>query len=138
VLLRSLERHTPLRVAAVGVALIGLGLALMPLGSGVLFAAGTVVVWTIGEMLALPLSNAAVAHRADAASRGRYMGAYAVSFSCAFVVAPAVGTAIYQLAGPPVLWGCIGVVGVALSLGFWRLAPEFVSGAARPESDGAE
>lgn len=135
VLLRTLERFTPLRVAAFGVLLIGLGLALMPLGSGTLFAAGTVVVWTVGEMLALPLTNAAVAHRADAASRGRYMGAYAVSFSFAFVVAPAVGTAVYQLAGPVVLWSCIGLVGAVLSAGFWRLAPAFVSAGGRSGID---
>ena len=93
-------------------------------------AACTVVVWTVGEMLALPLTNAAVAHRAHPASRGSYMGAYTVSFSAAFVVAPALGTFVYQVAGPAALWGAIGVVGAVLGVGFWRLAPEFSRGAA--------
>lgn len=125
VLLREVERLPALRVAAAGVLLIGAGLALLPLGRTGLFAAVTVVVWTLGEMLALPLTNAAVAHRADPASRGRYMGAYTASFSAAFVVAPAAGAAVYQYLGATALWVGVGGVGAALCVGFWQLAPAF-------------
>ena len=86
----------------------------MPLGSGFVFAAMTVTVWTFGEMLTMPLMSAAVAERAPADSRGRYMGLFTMSFALAFVFAPALGTWVYATVSPAALWYGIGVLGVLL------------------------
>ena len=137
VLLRAIERRDQLRVAGLGAALVGAGFALLPLGSTWPFAALTVLVWTCGEMLSVPLSNGVASRRAPAASSGRYMGAYSLAFAVAFVLAPALGTAVYQRVGPAALWGGVGAVGVALSLAClglsrWvRLRP---AGAAEPSA----
>ncbi len=122
VLLRFVERFHHLRVAALGSLLVCTGLALMPLSRGVVFAASTVLVWTAGEMLSLPMTNATAGLRSGVASSGRYIGAYTLSFSCAFVLAPLVGTTVYQRFGPNVLWAAIGVAGLPLWAGFFALA----------------
>jgi MFS family permease len=80
------------------------------------------VVLTIGEMLSMPITNAVVAERAGTASVGRYMGAYALAFSTAFVIGPIVGTAIYQNFGPRLLWLGIGAIGLFLALAFTALS----------------
>ncbi|MEN6311333.1 MAG: MFS transporter, partial [Acidobacteriota bacterium] len=87
--------------------LLGAGLGLMPLGRGFAFAALTVAVWTVGEMLSMPLVTALIAGRADDATRGRYMGMFSFTFSLAFILAPLGGTAVYGRFGGDALWfGC--------------------------------
>ena len=120
-ILHRVERLSPLAVIGPGAFLRCLGFALLPLGRGALFAAGTVVVWTVGEMLTLPLANIFVAARAGPGRAGRYIGAYTMAFSTAFLVAPALGLSVYGRFGGGVLWGAAGAVGGGLWLGFRAL-----------------
>ena len=112
-------------MAGAGGLLIGIGFGLMPFGSTTAFAVLTVLVWTFGEMLALPFTNAAVASRAGAGRAGSYMGLYTMAFSLAFILAPIVGTAVYEHVGPEVLWLGVGGSGVLLAAGFARLSRAF-------------
>jgi len=122
VLVRAIEHRDHLRLAGLGSFLVCLGFSLMPLANGTLFVAGTIVVWTVGEMLSLPLTNAFASLRGGVAGTGRYLGAYMFAFATAFVVAPLAGTAVYQRWGANTLWyGCAGV-GVILIMGFWWLS----------------
>jgi MFS family permease len=89
----------------------------MPLGSTAAFAALTIGVWTVGEMLSLPMLNAVVAGRATAANQGRYMGLYTMAYSVAFIIAPVSGTRIYETFGATVLWVAIGGLGLPLLAG---------------------
>jgi MFS family permease len=138
-ILHQTERMAPLSIIGPGAFLLCLGFALLPLGRGALFAAATVLVWTVGEMLALPMTNIFVAARAGAARSGAYMGAYTMAFATAFLIAPAVGLQIYDRYGGGVLWGAAGGVGGALWLGFWVLgrvlaSPPSSTASARPTS----
>jgi predicted MFS family arabinose efflux permease len=127
ILIRWAESRGRLALIGLGSFLTCGGLALMPLGSSVAFVALTICVWTMGEMLALPLLNAAVADRASPGKRGQYMGIYTMAFSLAFVFAPACGTQVYDTLGPDWLWFGIGALGVVLWA--WALA---LSRAVRP------
>ncbi|MEO7793307.1 MAG: MFS transporter, partial [Thermoanaerobaculia bacterium] len=120
-ILHRVERRAPLSIIGPGAFLVCLGFALLPLGRGALFAAATIAVWTVGEMLALPMTNVFVAARAGSARAGRYMGAYTMAFATAFLIAPALGLSVYDRFGGNVLWGAAGVVGAVLWLGFWAL-----------------
>lgn len=122
VLVHSLSRRNPLKVSGVGAFLFCGGLALLPLGSGFGFVVFTVVVWTLGEMLVFPLVSSAVADRAPEESRGTTMGLLNLSFASAFVVAPLVGTWIYQNLGPARLWYGCGAVGLVVWAGFQAVA----------------
>jgi predicted MFS family arabinose efflux permease len=122
VFVRSLENRDPLRLVAFGTVLMCGGFALMPLGSGVWYVAATIVVWTVGEMLVMPQSNAFASLRAGAGGTGRYMGAYMLAFATAFVAAPLAGTTVYQRWGGDVLWLACGAAGVVLASGFAALS----------------
>lgn len=126
------EKRDRVFLAGMGCFLVATGFALVPLGTSVAFIALTIAVWTTGEMLSLPLFNALVADRTDAATRGRYMGLYTMAFSVAFVLAPLLGTFVYERFGPDVLWYGLGALGppmwlVALALRR-RLAPAVPAG----------
>lgn len=125
VLVHALRDRDPLKLTAVGGFLFGLGLALLPFGRGFLYAAFTVAVWTLGEMLTLPILSGVVANRAGEANRGLYMGLFVLSFEGAFVLAPLAGTWVYQRFGPTTLWLACGAVGVVLWIGFWALSGVF-------------
>jgi MFS family permease len=125
VLVRRLSGAAPLRVAAWGTLLFGLGFALLPLYRGYPFVAATVVVWTFGEMLSMPFLETVAASRGDEGSRGRYLGAYNFGYSLAFAGAPALGAWLYQRFGAVPLFAGIGVLGVTLWLGLRALSPRF-------------
>jgi predicted MFS family arabinose efflux permease len=122
VLIHSLARRDPLKVAGFGSFLFGAGLALLPFGSGLGYAVFTVAIWTVGEMLAFPLLTSAVAARAPEELRGTYMGLLNFSFAAGYVVAPLVGTWVYQHLGARTLWLGCGVVGVVVWAGFYAVA----------------
>lgn len=120
VLMHWAQQRNRLLLIAVGASLVCSGMAMLPLGSSAGFAILSTLIWTAGEMLSLPLMNALVADRAAAGSQGRYMGAYTMTFSAAFVVAPFTGTWVYERFGPETLWLGIGLL--ALPLLAWCLA----------------
>jgi|CXWL01.1.fsa_nt_gi predicted MFS family arabinose efflux permease len=121
VLVRALDGRAPLRLLAIGSLLVCCGFGMLPLGRGVAFAAASVVVWSIGEMLSLPYASLVTASRAPAGRAGSYMGAYSVAFSVALISAPAVGLRIYERFGPAALWSGIAGLGAVLCLGFRAL-----------------
>jgi MFS family permease len=122
VLVHRVGSRDPLKLVGIGGLLFGLGMALLPFGTGFAFAAFSVVVWTIGEMLAFPLSAGAVANRSDESNRGTYMGLYTLSFEGAWVFAPLVGTWIYQTRGAKTLWLGCGAVGIIILIGFYGVS----------------
>jgi predicted MFS family arabinose efflux permease len=121
-LIRAVESRDRMRMVGVGAFLVCGGLALLALGSSWAVAVLSMVILTTGEMLSMPITNAVVAERAGTSSVGRYMGAYALAFSTAFVIGPIVGTAVYQHFGPRALWLGIGAVGSMLALAFAALS----------------
>jgi MFS family permease len=77
----------------------------------VLPLAATVVVWTVGEMAAAPMSSAYVAELSPVRLRGRYQGAYGSTFALSHILAPAVGTWLYARS-PEGIWLVCGAVSV--------------------------
>ncbi|HEX4960459.1 MAG TPA: MFS transporter [Thermoanaerobaculia bacterium] len=111
------EAFRPLTMVGAGAFLIGLGFAILPLGSTMLLAAVSVVVWTTGEMLGTPAAGGWVASRAGT-HRGKYMGLYSMTWGLGWIVAPPVGAFLYQVAGPESLWLAAGMLGGLAWAGF--------------------
>jgi MFS family permease len=108
------RRLPPRRVIAAGVLLTGIGFGTTALATSAPALAATVVVWTLGEITAAPVSSAYVADISPPHMRGRYAGAFGLSFSLAQIVGPAAGTSLYA-ASPDVLWGGCVVLGALAS-----------------------
>ena len=108
---------------AASTVLVGLGFGLNALAhTAPLYALG-VIVWTMGEIGVLPVSSALVADVAPPHVRGRYQGAYGLSFGLAVCAAPALGTLVLQRFGAVTLWsGCL-LLSLAIAAGHLALAP---------------
>lgn len=76
---------------------------------GLLLAA---VIWTFGEMIAIPVSGAYAADIAPPGRAGQYAGAYASMFSLAILVGPWAGTVALERFGGTALWCGVLVVGL--------------------------
>jgi predicted MFS family arabinose efflux permease len=120
VLIHALRRRSEMKIIALGAALIGIGYGLLPFGRGFGYAAFTVVVWTMGEILTMPLTATVTASRAGA-SAGRYMGVLSLTFSLAWFIAPFSGNWLYATIGGDALWTLAGGIGLLTAAGIWAL-----------------
>ena len=69
-----------------------------------------VVIWTIAEVMNMPLVASVTADLAPRNLRGRYMGTFMATWSASSLVAPLIAGPIIQHAGPEALWTlCIGL-----------------------------
>ncbi len=74
------------------------------------------IVFTIGEMIAMPVNNGYMASLAPDEMRGRYQGVMSVTWSSATMFGPSLGLLLYH-ANPPLLWiSVMGLSFVAASL----------------------
>ncbi len=133
VLIKGLEKRDAGRVLGFGLFLMCAGFGLLQFGDSLLFAAGTVVVWTLGEMLAFPFSNVLVARMAGPRRIGQAMGMYTAVFSIASVIAPVVGLYTLDRFGGDVLWTAAGLIGLPV----WILTAALAR-SLRPSSEAAE
>jgi len=85
---------------------------------------GTVVIWTVGEMILLPSLSATVADFAPPHLMGAYMGLYQVAFSVAFLVGPWGGIALLDRVGPASPWIASFAAALLSALLFSRLRVE--------------
>src|SRR5678816_721147 len=70
-----------------------------------------IVILTLGEMIAMPVSTAYIANLAPENLRGRYMGTFGFSWSLALTFGPAAGMALFAF-DPVLLWVACGLSGV--------------------------
>ncbi|HEU0130091.1 MAG TPA: MFS transporter [Mycobacteriales bacterium] len=115
------RRYRPPRVMAIGAVTLGGGYALMgTVGRSLPLLLATVLVWTLGEMLGSPTSQAYLAAIAPQDLRGRYAGGLGLAWSLAFTVGPLLGGTALAV-GHGTLWVGSGVLAVASGLVFLTL-----------------
>lgn len=110
------------RVLAAASLLVGLGFGGFAFCSTALQYAAATAVWTVGEILALPVAHAVVADLSPESLRGRYQGAFSLSWGLGVLAAPIAGASVMQRLGAPALWsGCLAL-GVLVALAHLALA----------------
>ena len=106
--LRVIDRLPGVPTLAISAVIMGVGFGLTAVASSVPFYMLTVVVWTLGEIGFNAVGPAMVADIAPAHLRGRYNGVIGMSFGAAALVAPLVGTQVFENYGETALWaGCL-------------------------------
>jgi len=118
-MIRSVPRS---RVMAVASLLVGIGFACNAHAKGVAVYALGIVIWTLGEILQMPVSSSVVVDLAPPAFRGGYQGAFGLLFAASQTIAPLTGGFVLQHLGGTWLWyGCLAVC-TACAFGHLRLA----------------
>jgi predicted MFS family arabinose efflux permease len=132
-LMHALRRRNPARVVAAGTLLLGLGFGLTPFGDTTAFAVFSVVVWTFGEILTLPMLLTLTTLRSDPAAMGEYQGLTSLAFATATTFGPALATRLWEAAGPEWVWYACAALGATMALGFARTRGE---GHGEPAAEG--
>jgi MFS family permease len=111
---RVLAKRRPAFVMPVSAVIIGLGFGLTAFAHTPLLYAGTVLVWTAGEMLNAPSNSALLAGLSPVHMRGRYQGVFGLSWQGASFLAPTLGGLVRGHLDNTTLWlGCLGATLVA-------------------------
>ena len=114
--LTTLTRRLPARrMMAAGYLLAGLGFALNAFAHTIPMLAAGIVLFTLGEMTAMPVQAAYIANLAPAHLRGRYVGVFGLNWAFALIVAPGLGLRVLAY-NPALLWLACGALG-ALAAG---------------------
>jgi MFS family permease len=105
--LTTVTRKFPARrVMALGYLLIAVGFGLNSVARTVPALVGCIAIFTFGEMLMMPVSAAYMADLSPPTMRGRYTGAYGMTWAVAMTLGPAMGMTLFAV-GPMALWlGC--------------------------------
>lgn len=115
--LTTITKRFPARtVIAIGYVLIALGFGSNALTRTLPLLVLTTVLFTIGEMISMPVASAYVADLAPEDQRGLYMGTYGLVWSVASICGPSLGMFMFSV-NHRVLWlicGCIGLTASAI------------------------
>jgi MFS family permease len=103
------------RVMAIGYLLLGFGFALNMFAHTIPALIVCVMVFTLGEMIAMPVTGAYIADLSPEHMRGRYSGAFGLTWACGLVIGPALGLKLlaYNVAA---LWFSCGVLGLVAAV----------------------
>ena len=101
----------------------GVGAALGAMSHGTAGFAGSVLIWTLGQIGIAVRFGDTFADLAPAELRGRYMGLASTTWSVGTVLGPLAGTALLDLAGPTVLGSASAISGIALFAAQRAFAP---------------
>jgi MFS family permease len=114
--LTTITRRFPVSwVLATGYLLVGFGFAMNAFAHSVPALAGCIVIFTVGEMIAMPISAAYVSNLAPAHMRGRYMGVYGLNWALALIIAPGLGMKMLAY-NPTVMWLSCGGLGLLAAI----------------------
>jgi MFS family permease len=106
--LTTLTRRFPARrVMAAGYLIIGAGFALNYFARTVPALAACMIIFTLGEMVTMPMASAYIANLAPAHMRGRYLGVSALTWSVALIFGPGLGMKLFAL-NPALYWPACG------------------------------
>lgn len=113
-LVQYLRELASRKVLAFGYALIGIGCALFAVASSLTGFIVAMAIFTIGEIVALPIGMAYSSALAPEEYRGRYFGIRGMSWALAGVIA-SVGAWLYGELGP-MSWAILGVFSLAAAV----------------------
>jgi MFS family permease len=120
---RLLDGRDRASVLAVSMLLVGIGGGLGAVVHSGVSHAGSILVWTLGEIGIAVMFGATFAELAPGDLRGRYMGVASTTWSLGAVLGPLLGTALLDHAGRTALWAACSATGLALFAAQHAVAP---------------
>ncbi len=123
VLIHNLEgkRH-PLQYTALGVVIVGVGFMLVNiLPAAHLTALLVIAIVTLGEMMSMPFMSSFWVARTNNFNRGEYAAIYTMTWSCAQIGAPLLGSMVIEYINYRTLWWLMGVLCTIAAIGLLNL-----------------
>lgn len=118
------KKNYNLEISAIGVLIMGLSFWILGWTMWVGIALISTLLVTVGEIFAMPFSNAFALNRPKLENRGRYMALYGMSYSVGFIAGPWLGTKLVGMYGWPTMWALISSFSLISGIGMWILAKQ--------------
>ncbi len=119
---RQTKHYAPLKVLGVGTFIYAVALGSIAIGQGFWAFWGSMVLFTVGEMILMPTSTTYTANLAPADMRGRYMSIYTLTWGAASGIGPVLGGFLNDNLGARSPWIGGLVIGLVSAAGFVLLA----------------
>ncbi len=116
------SRYPRLLVIAAGSFFYAVGVGSVALAQGVAGFLVSMVILTIGELIAMPTSTALTADLAPAEMRGRYMSLYSLTFGIGVGIGPVIGGLLNDNLAPQAIWIGGFVLAFLAGVGFLLLS----------------
>lgn len=118
------KRRPPMFYIVLGTGVVAMAYAVLSVPGGFYTALAVLclVLFTLGEMLALPFINAFVVTRSHIHNRGQYAAAYTLSWSVAQIIGPMAGLSVAEKWGYNWLWAGMALLLLLCALGFSYLS----------------
>lgn len=130
---RWTKRYSTLRMVALGSLFYAVGVGSVALGTGFWGFLISMVIMTIGELIAVPTSSTYVANLAPTEMRGRYMSLYSLTWSIGSGVGGLVGGFLSDTISPAATWYGAALYGLVSVVAFSLMARrQSASNAAAP------
>jgi MFS family permease len=111
------------RPLALGALLTGIGFGSTAFAGALPAFVLSVALWTLGEIVMAPVNSTVVAERSPVHLRGRYQGAFGLTWSLAVVTAPVVSPRLIAVTGMTAFWGLCFLACAVAALGFFVTLP---------------
>lgn len=121
--LRAVTTGSRGRPLALGALLTGIGFGITAFADALPLFVLSVAVWTLGEILIAPVNSTVVADRAPSHLRGRYQGAFGLTWSLAVVTAPVISPRLIVITGLTPFWGLCFVACALAAVGYLVALP---------------
>jgi len=118
---RLTDRYARGAMMALGVAFYAVGFGMFGFISALLLFFLAQAVWTVGEMITVPVSQAFVADIAPETMRGRYMGAFGLNWAIAYGLGALLGGATMDKLDGHYIWYGALVINALVMFGFLAL-----------------
>ncbi|MHA1509290.1 MAG: MDR family MFS transporter, partial [Promethearchaeota archaeon] len=115
------SKHAPMKMMAFGTLLYMIGFGMYCFISEVYLFYIAMFILTIGEMIVLPVAQAAVARLAPEDKRGRYMAVFGYSWSVPNLFGVVVAGLVMDYIGPNWVWYIAGILSLIAIIGFLLL-----------------
>jgi predicted MFS family arabinose efflux permease len=126
-IIHLLKGRNELKLISLGCILLAICYAVLIFDSWVGISIVCVVFFTIGEILVLPYTTAAIMNRAPEHLRGRYLALYGMAFSLSHMLAPFIGMRIAESFGFGTLWISIALLILIPSFFIYKMKGSFKS-----------
>ena len=118
---RFTDRYSRATMMALGMAFFAVGFGSFGFVRALPLLFLAQAVWTMGEMIAMPVSQAFVADIAPETMRGSYMGVFGLTWVIGYGLGPLLGGGVMDLAGGQYIWYAAFILDMLALAGFLAL-----------------
>ena len=118
---KRISKYAPMKMMAFGTLLYMIGFGMYGFISEIYLFFVAMGILTVGEMIVIPVSQAAVAYLAPEDKRGRYMAVYGYHWAIPTLFGVLVAGLVTVYIGPNWVWYLAGILCLISIIGFWLL-----------------